>query len=206
MARLEVFLEPPEPEQGGLTLRQFALTREQYAAFCAANRDLRIERLATGEVIIMPPAHSRTGFQNVRIVSQLDVWAMRDGGGYAFDSSTGFDLPNGANRAPDAAWVLKSRLHALSPDDKEGFFPLSPDFIVELRPRSDRLAEVKARMEEYLENGTRLGWLIDPFERKLHVYRPGAAVETLDEPLSVSGDPELPGFRLDLQDIWNPPL
>jgi Uma2 family endonuclease len=204
MARLEVVLEPPELAEDGLKLRRRCLTREQYQAFCQANPDLRIERLASGEVVIMAPAHSRTGFQNIRIATQLDNWAIKNGQGFAFDSSTGFDLPNGANRAPDASWVLKSRIDALNPEDRKGYLPLSPDFVVELRSSSDRLADLQDKVQEYIDNGTRLGWLIDPLTRQVLVYRPGAGVQTLADPATVSGDPELPGFQLDLTPVWNP--
>src|SRR5687768_16040516 len=132
-----------------------------------------MERLASGHVIIMPPAHSRSGRRNIRIATQLDVWALRDGTGIAFDSSTGFDLANGATRSPDAAWVLRSRIAALSPEEQEEFLPLSPDFVVELRSRSDRLQDLQEKMREYIDNGTRLGWLIDPKDRRAYIFRPG---------------------------------
>ncbi len=204
MARVQVVLDPPELEEDGLRLRSQCLTREQYRAFCQANRELRIERLASGEVVIMPPAHSRTGFQNIRIATQLDNWAIRDGRGLAFDSSAGFDLPNGANRSPDAAWVLKSRIEALSPEERQDYLSLSPDFVMELRSQSDRLPDLKSKMQEHIDNGPKLGWLIDPLTRQVYIFRQGVAVEMLSNPAVLSGDPELPGFQLDLTPVWNP--
>jgi len=139
----------------------------------------------------------------MRIASQLDNWAIKDGSGLAADSSTGFDLPNGSNRAPDAAWVLKARIDALTEEERAEYFPLCPDFVIELRSKSDRLPSLKDKMQEYIDNGTRLGWLIDPLTRNVYVYRPGSPVETLANPLTLSGDPELPGFQLDLTPVWN---
>ncbi len=183
---------------------QRRMSREDYRAFVAGNPDLRIERTAQGEVIIMPAAHSRTGYQNSELSAQVRNWARQDGRGVAFDSSTGFDLPNGSNRSPDAAWVLKSRLEALTPEQKSEYLPLCPDFVAELRSKSDRLPMVREKMREYLGNGARLGWLIDPLERRVEVYRPGAAPQMLVQPVTVSGEPELLGFSLDLTYIWEP--
>ena len=204
MSRLQVDLEPLETEQESLSFLPRSLTREQYLAFCAANPNLRIERLASGEIVIMAPAHSRTGIQNAAITSELRDWAKRDGRGLVFDSSAGFDLPSGANYSPDASWVLKSRIAALSDTQKQDFLPLCPDLVVELRSKSDRLATLKAKMREYVDNGARLGWLIDPLTRTVYVYRPGVAEEELKNPQELSGDPELPGFRLDLNPVWEP--
>jgi Uma2 family endonuclease len=206
MARVNVVLDPPQLEGGGLTLGTRRLTREEYRAFCRANPELRIERLASGEVIIMPPAHSRSGAQNAEITFQLRRWAATDGNGIAFDSSTGFDLPDGSNRSPDAAWILKSRIEALSAEEKDEYLPLCPDFVVELRSKTDRLPKLQEKMQEYIDNGARLGWLIDSLKRIVYVYRPGANVEKLVNPETLSADPELPGFRLDLNDVWNPGL
>ena len=206
MSRLQLDLESLEAEQKVLSLSARGLTRPQYLAFCAANRDLRIERLASGEIVILAPAHSRTGLQNSEISAQLRNWARVDARGLAFDSSAGFDLPSGANYGPDAAWVLKPRIAALREDQKEDFLPLCPDFVVELRSRSDRLTKLKNKMREYIENGARLGWLIDPLTRTVHVYRPGVPEQEMTNPTELSGDPELPGFRLDLKPVWEPGL
>lgn len=178
------------------------MSRAEYVAFVRANPDLRIERTAEGEVIVMPPAHSRTGSRNFEIALQFGIWARQDGRGIGFDSSTGFDLPNGSNVAPDVSWVLTSRIDALTPEEQRDYYPLCPDFVIELRSDSDRLARVEAKMREYIGNGARLGWLIDPIERRAHLYRPGRAVEILERPATLSGDPELPGFTLDLAPIW----
>ena len=180
------------------------LSDDELFELCARNPELRIERTAEGNLIVMTPAGGASGHRNFKLTGALALWAERDGTGVGFDSSTGFLLPNGAMRAPDAAWVLRSRLDGLSTQAKEKFLPLCPDFAIELRSPSDRLSDVKAKMEEYRENGVRLGWLLDPQERRVHVYRPGRPVEVLEAPLTVSGDPELPGFVLDLGPIWQP--
>jgi len=180
------------------------VTREEYRAFCEANPELRIERSAQGELILMGPAHSRSGARNARLTIQLGVWAIQDGTGISFDSSAGFDLPDGSNRSPDASWVLKSRLTALQPKQREEYFEICPDFVVELRSSSDRIPELHAKMQEYLACGARLGWLIDPLERRAWVYRPGTEVEALSEPATLSAGPLMPGFVLDLAPIWDP--
>jgi Uma2 family endonuclease len=152
----------------------------------------------------MPPAGGRTSNRNIKIAARLELWAERDGTGEAFDSSGGFTLRNGALRAPDAAWVERARLEKLSSEEQERFLPLCPTFVIELRSPSDPLAAVESKMDEYLDSGARLGWLIDPIERRVHVYRPGVEVEILEQPASVAGDPELPGFVLELGAIWKP--
>ena len=183
------------------------MTEKQFLAFCALNGDIRIERTAGGELEIMPPAGMYTGNRNIKISSRLYIWAKRDGTGEAFDSSTGFTLPNGAVRAPDAAWITKSRLAELTTEDKSGFGHICPDFVVELRSRSDRLSVLRAKMNEYIhQNGARLGWLLDPLDRRVYVYRPNSEVEILENPETVSADPELPGFTLELEDIWGQPF
>ena len=181
-----------------------ALTEEQFAAFCAQNRDMRIELTAEGVLEIMPPTYSITGSQNADITVELGIWARRDGTGVFFDSSAGFRLPNRAIRSPDASWVLRSRLAALTAEDKNRFIPLCPDFVVELRSTTDRLSVVQAKMAEYIANGARLGWLIDPINRRVYVYRPDAPVEVLDAPDTLSAEPELAGFALNLTPIWAP--
>ena len=181
-----------------------ALTEEAFIAFCAQNSDMRIELTADGVLEIMPPAFPITGYKNVKISSQLDVWSDQDGSGIAFDSSAGFTLPNRSIRSPDASWVLRSRLAALSDEDKNRFIPLCPDFVIELRSTTDRLSVVQAKMAEYMANGARLGWLIDPINRRVYVYRPNAPVEVLDAPDTLSAEPELAGFALNLTPIWEP--
>lgn len=171
---------------------------------CARNRDLRIERTARGELILMSPAGGKTSDRNAEIVAQLRNWAREDGTGRAFDSSGGFTLPNGAMRSPDAAWVERQRLRALTQEEQEQFLPLCPAFVIELRSPSDPLAPAQAKMGEYLANGAHLGWLIDPAEKRVHIYRPKTDPAVLENPTSIAGDPELPGFVLDLAEVWNP--
>ena len=174
--------------------------------FCLKNRDLRIERTAKGEVIVMSPAGGFTGSKNFRLNVQFGNWVLKDGRGEGFDSSTGFILPNGATYAPDVAWVRYSRLAFLTDLEKQAFLPLCPDFLIELRSRTDSLPKLKRKMAEYIDNGLRLGWLIDHQNETVWIYRPNAKPEKLISPTEVSGDPELLGFTLDLTRIWNPPF
>lgn len=178
------------------------MTNEQFYEFCQANRDLRIERTASGEVIIMPPAFSDTGNRNFNIAAQLGYWTEKDGTGIGFDSSSGFTLPNGATRSPDASWIKLERWNGLTEAQKASFAPICPDFVIELRSSSDRLKELQEKMQEYIDNGASLGWLIDRQNRKVYIYRPDRQPEILDNPETVSGDPELPGFVLKMTKIW----
>ena len=175
---------------------------DQFYEFCRLNSDLDIERTADGDLLIAAPVSFRTSHFNLRIVVQLGRWAERDGTGVATESSGGFILPNSAVRAPDAAWTRRDRLTTVPQEQQDRFLPLCPDFAIELRSPSDTLDAAQAKMREYLDNGLRLGWLIDPFARRVHVYRPGVDVEVLDDPDGVDGAPVLPGFRLDLSVIW----
>ena len=181
---------------------------EQFAKFCALNDDLRIERTAKGEIILMPPTFSYSGNRNFHLAIQVGNWVIADGTGEGFDSSTGFKLPNGALRSPDVSWISNTRFNALSPEERRGFLPLCPDFVIELRSTSDSLSMLQAKMQEYIDNGARLGWLIDPVSspKRVHIYRPNADAVILDEPAEVSGDPELPGFTLNMSRIWEPPF
>jgi len=178
------------------------MTLEQFYEFCLANRDLRIERTASGEVVIMPPAFSDTGNRNFNIAAQLWNWTEQNGTGVGFDSSAGFTLPNGATRSPDASWIRLERWNALSDEQKASFAPICPDFVIELRSASDTMTGLQAKLEEYIANGAMLGWLIDRKNRTVHIYRPSQAPEILDNPETVSGDPELPGFVLQMAKIW----
>ena len=182
------------------------MDEEQFFEFCQQNKDVRIERTAEGDLEVMPPTGGVTGNRNIELTTQLQIWTRQNDTGAAFDSSTGFRLPNSAVRAPDAAWVRHERLSELTAEQKRKFIPLCPDFVIELRSSTDSLAIVQAKMREYIENGTRLGWLIDPEERKVYVYRPDETVRVLDNPGEVSGAPILPGFILDLRRIWEPRL
>jgi Uma2 family endonuclease len=194
-----------EPDRFLLRLRPvIKLTDDQLFELCQINQELWIERTAEGDLVIMAPEGWETGIRGANLVTVLTQWAWQDGTGVTTGSSTGFLLPNGAMRAPDAAWVLRSRLASLTPEQKQKFLPLCPDFVVEIRSRSDRLSTVQAKMHEYLGNGARLGWLIDAANRAVYVYRPYQPFERLDNPTTISGEPVLPGFVLDLQAIWEP--
>ena len=181
-----------------------ALTDDQFFELCQANQEMRLERTAGGDILFMAPAGGEASSHNMQLSIRLGVWANQDGTGIAFDSSGGFILPNGAILSPDAAWVLKSRLRKLKPGQKKKFLPLCPDFVVELLSPTDRLSATMAKMQEYIDNGARLGWLIDPARRQVHIYRPSAEAQRADNPKKLSGDPELPGFTLDLREIWDP--
>ncbi len=180
------------------------ITEDQFFALCQLNRDLRLERNAEGDIIVMPPSGGETGNRNAEITGQVVSWTKQDGTGAVFDSSTGFKLPNGADRSPDAAWVRRSRLAQLSREEKEKFLPLCPDFVIELLSPSDDLEQIQAKMDEYIDNGSRLGWLLDPKSRRVYVYRPGARVVVIESAEEISGEPELPGFVLNLREIWEP--
>jgi Uma2 family endonuclease len=180
------------------------LTDEQFFALCQINREFKLERTAQGDLIIMTPTGWETGARNSEINRQLGNWAKEDGRGVATDSSTGYKLPNGAERSPDAAWVSRARLAQLTAEQKRKFLPLCPDFVIELRSPTDELTQIQSKMEEYIANGARLGWLIDPEARWVHVYRPGRRAEILEAIEEISADPELEGFVLNLREIWAP--
>ncbi len=178
------------------------LTDQQFYKLCQANRDVRFERTATGELVIMSPTGSETGNRNGRFNQRLFSWSDQDASGIAFDSSTGFKLPNGADRSPDAAWVRLDRWNALSQEQQQRFAPICPDFVVELLSPSDNLATLQAKMQEYLDNGARLGWLINRQTRQVEIYRLDLSVDVLDNPQSLSGEDVLLGFTLWMSDIW----
>lgn len=178
------------------------MTQAQFYEFCQANQDLRIERTAQGEVIIMPPAFSDTGNRNFNIAVQLGIWAEQNGTGIGFDSSAGFTLSNGATRSPDASWIKLERWNALTAAEQASFAPICPDFVIELRSASDTLISLQTKMQEYIDNGASLGWLIDRKNRQVYIYRPDRSAEVLEQPELVTGDPELPGFGLQMAKIW----
>ncbi|BAY62076.1 hypothetical protein NIES22_21430 [Calothrix brevissima NIES-22] len=178
------------------------LTDEQFFQLCQANRDLRFERAATGELIIMPPTGGETGNKNARITQKLMNWTDADGTGIAFDSSTCFKLPNGADRSPDASWVKFEKWNTLTQEQKEKFPPISPDFVIELLSPSDSLKPAQEKMREYIDNGVHLGLLINRKSRQVEIYRQGQDVEALDSPATLSGEDVLPGFILNLAVIW----
>lgn len=178
------------------------LTDEQFEQLAATNHDLRLELTTKRELVIMPPTGGETGERNLDIEGQLWYWNRQTKLGKAFNSSTGFRLPNGATRSPDAAWIIQSRWDALTPQERKKFPPLCPDFVVELLSETDDWEEGQAKMQEYSENGIRLGWLIDPKTKQVGIYRSGQNIEVLD-PTTLSGEDVLPGFILDLQPIFN---
>lgn len=177
------------------------LDEAEFYRLCQANRDLRLELTAEGNLIIMPPTAWETGHRNSELNRRIGNWAASDGTGLVFDSSTGFKLPNGATRSPDVAWVRRDRLEALSPDPNK-FLPLCPDFAVELRSASDALSTLQAKMQEYLANGLELGWLIDPKGKTVEIYRADEAVETVPLSTVLSGESLLPGLTIDLAEIF----
>jgi Uma2 family endonuclease len=177
------------------------LTDDQFFEMCQKNRDYQFERTASGELLIMPPTGSDTGRRNVKLTTQLDIWNSESNLGEVFDSSTGFTLPNGAERSPNASWVKIERWNALAPEQQEKFAPICPDFVVEFRSRTDSLKDLQEKMQEYIENGAQLGWLIDRKNKRVEIYRLGKDVEILDNPASLSGENILPGFVLNLQQI-----
>jgi Uma2 family endonuclease len=180
-------------------LTSHPMSDEEFAAFCADHPDLNFEMTAEGEIIVMPPTNFLTGVSNCDVSSDLRIWARKDGRGVASDSSTGFVLPNGARRSPDAAWTLKTRLKKPS-----GFLHLCPDFVIEVRSDTDRLRPLQKKMQEYLDNGAQLGWLIDPKNRSVEIYRPGGSVETRKSISKIKGEGPVAGFTLDLTYVWNP--
>ena len=183
-------------------LMQQVVTPEQYEQLVSKHRDLWLELTSTGELIVMPPAGSQSSVRNANLTYQLGAWARTDGGGVCFGSCGIFALPNGARRIPDASWVKREKWDRLTKGQKEGFAPICPDFVVELRSPGDRLAQLQTKMLEYLENGASLGWLIDPFEFRVYVYKPDQEPIILEDPETLSGDPLLPGFNLNLIELW----
>ena len=178
------------------------LSDDQFAKLCVLNPEMRFEYTSTGDLIIMPPTGGDTGHTNANLTTDFTLWSRQDGSGLIFDSSTLFVLPNGAKRSPDVSWIRKDRWDALSPEERRGFSPICPDFVLELRSPSDQLRTLQDKMQEYLDNGARLGWLIDPGELVVYIYRPGEAVERLEAPREVSGESVLPGFVLRLTAVW----
>jgi Uma2 family endonuclease len=200
-------VEPTPPRSSWTTIHlrpALDLTADEFFQLCQINRDLRLERTAEGDLIVMPPTGFVTGSRNAEISRQFSNWARQDGNGVAADSSTGFKLPNGAERSPDAAWVSRTRLAQIPIEHKDKFLPLAPDFVIELKSPSDALEDVQAKMREYMQNGVRLGWFIDPKAKRVYIYRLEKEVEILEAPAEILGDPELPGFVLDLREIWEP--
>ncbi len=182
---------------------KLTISHEQFVQLAWVNQNLQLERTATGELIVMPPTGSDTGNKNADILGQLWLWNRQTQLGQIFDSSSGFHLPNGADRSPDVSWIGQDRWDTLTPEEKSGFAPLCPDFVLELRSKHDSLESLQQKMQEYQENGAKLGWLIDRSRKKVEIYRPKKSVEVQNSPNSLSGEDTLPGFTLDLSEIWN---
>lgn len=199
----EFEIQTPEPFYFVVKVGGRKFTDKQLYEIDAANEHLRIETNADGDFEIMPPPFPETSNKNIAIDAQLWIWAKKDTTGVCFESSAKFTLPNGAKRMPDAAWILKDRYYAFSEKERcESFTKIAPDFVIELRSKSDRLPILQNKMEEYIENSVRLGWLIDPYEKRVHIYRHNGEVEILDNPQKVSGEDVLQEFELDLKEIF----
>jgi Uma2 family endonuclease len=181
-----------------------SMSDEEFAEFCALYPDHFIEMTAEGEIVIMPPSYSKTGLQNSEIVTQLRIWASHNGRGFVTEASAGFRLPDGALLAPDAAWTSKSRVLGLNAVEEHGFWRLCPDFIIELRSQTDRLRVLRSKMQEWIDNGAQLAWLIDPEREAVEIYRPGRDAETHVGIKIIAGEGPVEGFQLDLRRVWNP--
>jgi Uma2 family endonuclease len=202
MTKSHLEVDHDAPRSFVLSMESVHLSEEQFYRLCHDNPDLRFELGADRELVIMSPTGSKTGNRNSKINQRLANWAEDDDTGICFDSSAGFTLPNGAKRSPDAAWVRREVWDALAEEEQEKFAPICPAFVVELRSPDDSLAALQAKMEEYIENGTRLGWLFNPATKRVYIYRPGQPRECLENPSSLSGEPVLPGFVFDPSEIW----
>ncbi len=179
-----------------------SMENDDFLQLSRDNQDVRIEMNKDGDLIIMPGTGGLTGRRNSRIIRKLDEWTEKDGTGVAFDSDTIFCLPNGAKKMPDASWISSEKWDALTEEEKDKIMPFAPDFAIELRSRTDSLKDLQEKMQEYIENGVSLGWLIDPTKRKVYVYRQTSEIEILDNPNEISGESFLKGFTLNLQEIW----
>jgi Uma2 family endonuclease len=187
--------------QLAVDFRSIRLTDEQFYRLCRDNPELRMELTSEGRLVVMSPTGAKTGWRNSKLTQRLANWADTNGRGVAFDSNSGFTLPNGARRSPDAAWVRLEAWQGLSDEEQERFAAVSPDFVAELRSPQDSLSDLQAKMQEYIDNGARLGWLLDPIEKRVYVYRKGTAPECLENPKRLSGEQVLEGLELDLKDI-----
>ena len=202
MARMPLTKEEPVPSNVVLNVEKLGLTEEQFFQLCSDNRDLRMELTAQKELIIMPPAGIKSSWRNNILSTRLTNWGEKDGTGIVCGSSAGYRLPNSAIRGPDASWTRRERLTAFDDEQLEKFGHFCPDFVAEIMSPSDTLAELQDKMAEYIANGAQLGWLIDPFEARVYVYRPRHAVECLENPTTINGDPVLSGFVFNVAEIW----
>lgn len=183
-------------------LPNMIMTDDQFFDFCQLNRHFRIERNQIGDLFIMSPTDSETGQRNFNLIGELGIWTKQDGTGVGFGSSGGFTLPNGAVRSPDAAWIKRTKWEIIPAEKRKKFAPICPEFIVELRSENDNLSTLKEKMQEYIDNGAQLAWLIDRKQRQVFIYRPNCGIEELDNPQTLTGEDILPGFVLDLSEIW----
>jgi len=181
-----------------LNLKNVGLSDEQFYQLCQANQTWQLEQTAKEELVIMPPVGGVSGNREADLITDLNLWNRQTQRGRVFSSSTIFRLPNGGSRSPDAAWVTNERWESLTPEEQEKFPPICPDFVIELRSRTDSLSELQEKMQEYLNSGLRLGWLINPQAQQVEIYRANQTVEIVQLPTSLSGEDVLPGFRLDL--------
>ena len=183
---------------------QLRVSAEQFQQLTQANPELRMERTAQGKIIVMPPTGSESGSRNAEASADIVFWNRQTGLGKVFDSSSGFQLPNGAIRSPDTAWVAKARWEALTPEQRRGFAPICPDFVLELASESDSISMLQGKMREYIANGVKLGWLIVPKAHWVEIYRPNQSAERLDDPKTLSGETVLPGFLFPVETILQP--
>ncbi len=181
-----------------LNLDAVHLTDEQFYQLCQNNRELKFERTASGELFIMPPVGGESGNREAELIADLAIWNRQTGLGFTFSSSTIFKLPNGADRSPDAAWIRRERWEALTSEQRRKFPPIAPDFVIELRSATDDLEMLRAKIQEYLDAGVRLGWLINPQQQQVEVYRLGQEAQVYELPTELSGEDVLPGFTLSL--------
>jgi Uma2 family endonuclease len=203
---MQMVLNKIEPSSTVRVQPERKLTDDEYYALCAANPNRRIERTSDGEIIIMPPTGGETGHRNNEIARQLGNWARQDGRGRAFDSNTEYMLPDGSALSPDASWVNRERLAALTREQKRKFPPIAPDFLIELTSPTDRLPQLRKKMETWIANGVKLAWLLDADRRTAYIYRPRREPEKLIEPRELKGDGPVAGFVLELAEIWDPDL
>ena len=202
MARVPMTTETAIPFKCVINAENVGLTPEQFFRLCSDNPDFRLELTAQKEIVIMPPSGLESDWKSGEVFGQLREWAKRDGTGRAFGPSAGYTLPNGAIRSPDASWLRNEKWNALTAAERRKFARVCPDFVIEVRSPSDALSDQQEKMVEYIENGAKLGFLIDSLKGRLYIHRPKQRTRCLKKTDSVTGDPELPGFTLDLTEIW----
>ncbi|MGI8668417.1 MAG: Uma2 family endonuclease [Aridibacter sp.] len=178
------------------------LTDKQFENLCRNHRDIKFELNKKGDLIIVPPTSPEAGWKNTKLTTKTEIWSEKDKTGIVFDSSTMFTLPNGAKRSPDVSWMTKKKYNSLSDEEKQTFSKIVPDFVIELRSPTDNLKPIQNKMKEYIENGVKLGWLIDPNEKKVHIYRENGKIDILENPKTISGEDVLKNFVLNVRQIW----